>query len=162
MPTPTYTLIDSVTLTSSASEVTFSSIPAGGDLVLSISHSTNLNIAFKGYLNGDTGANYNLVRMVGDGSTATSSSSSSTSAPIFGSASPIIGNTIIQLMDYSATDKHKSILMRTGSLDEFGSVSAYALRWANTSAVTSIQIDAGSRTFNAGSTFFLYSIAKAL
>ena len=40
MATPTYTLIDSTTLGSSAASVTFSSIPAGGDLVIVMSGQT--------------------------------------------------------------------------------------------------------------------------
>ena len=51
MATPTYTLIDSVTLGSSASSVTFSSIPAGGDAVLVISGTSSAAASIKVKLN---------------------------------------------------------------------------------------------------------------
>ena len=56
MATPTYTLISSVTLTSSASSVTFSSIAAGGDLAIHINANSTDNggDAIKMQFNSDT------------------------------------------------------------------------------------------------------------
>ena len=60
-------------------------------------------------------------------------------------------------MDYSATDKHKTMLSRGGS-SSFG-VGMNAGRWANTSAVTSVLVIGQSGLdFAAGSTFYLYGI----
>lgn len=70
----------------------------------------------------------------------------------------------INIMDYSATDKHKTTLIRNGK--QGGSndgVEAIAGRWANTAAITSLEIfsiTGGGITFSAGSTFALYGIAS--
>tara|TARA_R110000822_G_C14927148_1_gene452116 strand:+ start:203 stop:526 length:324 start_codon:yes stop_codon:yes gene_type:complete len=69
-----------------------------------------------------------------------------------------------QLMDYSATDKHKTVLIRynsvTGTFAE--GVVSFAGRYASTSAVTAIQVFNTDYDFLVGSTLFLYGIAKAL
>lgn len=60
------------------------------------------------------------------------------------------------IMDYSATDKHKSNLIR------FNSSSWVALgghRWASTNAITSITFSIGAGTFASGSTFALYGVS---
>jgi len=156
-----------ITLASSASTVTFSSIPATyRDLRLVINYTLSANptardsfIAF----NGDTGANYSYVYMYGSGSSTGSSSVGSDNNiqwPLDASGSRI---TTIQMniMDYSATDKHKTVIMRA---DDAGYMTlAEAGRWASTSAITSMMItsgDSGSRPFIAGSTFSLYGIVS--
>jgi len=64
-------------------------------------------------------------------------------------------------MDYSATDKHKTVLVKRGVSDATGySVGMEAGRWASTSAITSINIfDQSGDTFDAGSSFALYGVA---
>ena len=67
---------------------------------------------------------------------------------------------ILQIQDYSATDKHKSYLYRSGGATDtnYGTYAA-AGRWANTSAITTITIaPSGSYTLLAGSTFALFGI----
>ena len=157
MPTPTYTLIDSVTLGSSAATVTFSSIPAGGDAVLVISGTASAAASIKVKLNADaTTTNYNWLLMYGNGSSAISSSFNDS---YIGSINTSQGNSIIQLFDFSATDKHKSYLSRM-NIDT--QVRAGAGRWANTSAITSVELFTSAGTFDSGTTFHLYDIAKAL
>jgi hypothetical protein len=162
MPTPTYTLLDSVTLTSSATEVIFSGIAAGGDLVLvssiKTSSATNSRIQF----NGDTGSNYSLVNMSGEGSTAASSTNTTLIALNFRMSSSTTEANLssTQISDYSATDKHKSVLIRNGSADR--QAEAIAARWANTAAITSIRVHVILGNMGIGSTFHLYEIAKAL
>lgn len=105
-------------------------------------------------LNADTGANYYEVYMEGTGSATGSQSNSGSYFSTWWTGAYEQG--IINLMDYSATDKHKSVLMRYGQSS--GGVNAWASRWANTAAVTQIQLYTTS-TFAAGSTFALYGIA---
>jgi hypothetical protein len=159
MATPTYTLLDSVTLGSSASSVTFSSITQDyRDLVLVAAplYSGNSDLYLR--LNGDTGSNYSNVSMTGNGSTASSLASSGDTIILtttyFGTTA---SNYVIQVMDYSATDKHKTVLTRSNRADV--SVSANASRWASTSAVTSFTFFPGGG-FVAGSSFYLYGIAS--
>jgi hypothetical protein len=167
MPTPTYTPLATVTLGGTASSVTFSSIPATyRDLVLIISgrSTSTTGEAVMGRYNGDSGANYNNVRMgglvgVGPFSNTATSQTSVQLGRLDDSSS---GNTspsqaIISIMDYSATDKHKTSLSRSGTTREV--VDSNAGRWANTAAITSIVISlAVGPNFVAGSTFNLYGV----
>ena len=160
MASPTYDLLDSTTLASSASSVTFSSISQDyRDLVLVcnpvLSPGYNPVVRF----NGDTGANYPLVKMRGNGSAA--QSEAVTSDTYLDIAAYVSGTSLIvtQIMDYSATDKHKTVLNRGNNAAL--SVQALAARWANTSAISSILIyEVNATNFGVGSSFHLYGIAS--
>jgi hypothetical protein len=157
MPTPTYTPLATVTLGASASSVTFSSIPATyRDLILiitgTVASSGNLSIR----LNGDTGSNYSYVFAGGDGSSATSSSATE---PYMNMARLETGQGTnkIDFMDYSATDKHTTALVRRTA--PASATLMAAQRWANTAAVTSIVIaPIAATTFNSGCTFNLFGV----
>jgi hypothetical protein len=161
MPTATYIALANVTLTSQAT-ITFSSIPATyRDLVLVCSGTTSVNANLVTRVNGDSGTNYSWVYMSGNGTSATSGSNASDTSILQGatafwiSASPT--NTIFNFMDYSATDKHKTVLVRTDGSTR--ATEAIASRWANTSAITSIAISLTSGTFTSG-TMSLYGIVS--
>ena len=168
MPTPTYDLIASNVLTSSASSVTFSSIPATyRDLVFVAEW--NVQSGFGTYVkvrfNSDSGTNYSLVEMKGDGASAVSTSSTGENGIFVGdyNAAPTANQkflTIQQIMDYSATDKHKTVLERSNNAS--GVVTGWAHRWASTSAITSLQIlcVSAGQTFSAGNSFYLYGIVS--
>jgi hypothetical protein len=161
MPTPTYTPLATVTLGASASSVTFSSIPATYRDLIFIFNGTSASgtPAVEARVNGDTGGNYNRVRMIGNGSTATSAAASGQSSFTVAAGSmptSTVATHIVQFMDYSATDKHKTVLNR-GNIPS-GTVEAFAQRWANTAAITSISVFVTSDNFAAGSTFSLYGI----
>jgi hypothetical protein len=165
MPTPTYVPLATYTVTGSAdASVDFVSIPATyRDLILVIGNmtSTAANTLYV-RLNGDTGSNYSYVFANGNGSSPSSNSSSSTAAGLLAGA--LIGipsgtntTTVMQLMDYSATDKHKTSLARYNN--SAGEVAMVAARWANNTAVNSMTVRvAPSGSFNVGSTFSLYGI----
>jgi len=159
MPTPTYTPLATVTLGASASSVTFSSIPATyRDLILVIS-ATGTDSAERLRFNGDTGTNYSYVRMLGNGSTTASASLSGEDYIRSISFSlETLYNVIIQIMDYSATDKHKTTLGRGNNAST--NTIATAGRWANTDAINSINYSLSSGSFASGSTFSIYGIAS--
>ena len=161
MATPTYTPLATITLTSSSSSVTFSSIPATyRDLVLVASpiSSTTSNLTTNTRFNSDSGSNYSFVLMRGDGSSATSTSGTATGIQgIITRANTVRKSlTIMQIMDYSATNKHKSVISRVDA--EFAT-QALAERWANTAAITSINISVTASSFGVGTSFELYGIA---
>lgn len=164
MGTSTYTPLANLTLGSSAASVTFSSISgAYRDLVLVLSGTTSdANPSINMRLNGDSSSAYPYVRMTGNGSSAASFSDSSQTwaniAPYAGWRSTTIANTIVNIMDYTATDKHKAILSRNNLSDS--GVEAEAIRWPSTSTVTTILVYPSSGNFAAGSTFALYGIAS--
>jgi hypothetical protein len=173
MPTPTYRPLATVTLGATASSVTFSSIPATyRDLILVVTgRSTytpdggeSVSLRF----NADSGSNYPYVRMGGTGSSAFSDSGTLARAFVASIRASESSNTspgvaVIQIMDYSATDKHKSILGRGASTAGDGAV-AHATRWANTAAITSVQvipdrqIQGASSDWASGATFNLFGV----
>jgi hypothetical protein len=159
MPTPTYTPVATVTLGTAASSVTFSSIPATyRDLVLTFDGERTLEGAIFFRLNGDSGSNYTRVFMHGNGSITASGGGTDTSAELVYAGLDQENLTVTQIMDYSATDKHKTVLTRNNRPG--GYVGAEANRYASTSAITSLQVLTASSTIKAGSTFNLYGIAS--
>ena len=157
-----YTALANVTLGSTAASVTFSSISQSyRDLVLVIQATTspsgdNTIIRF----NSDSGNNYNIVMMSGDGSTTTSQASSNQTSGYLaysGATDPtLLTNDLINIMDYSATDKHKSFLVRDNNPY---ATQALAQRWASTAAITSILVKPNTDIWKIGSTFALYGVS---
>jgi hypothetical protein len=166
MPTPTYTPLANVTLGTTTSTVTFSSIPATyRDLILVVANlSATASNTIYARLNGDTGSNYSAVVALGDSNGPASALNSSNSNGLFMGAVyqglPTSGSSqsILQIMDYSATDKHKTGLSRYGSAGR-SEVDMGASRWANTAAVTSLLVRIHpSGSFNSGTSFSLYGV----
>ena len=161
MPTSTYRPLATVTLGSSASSVTFSSIPATyRDLILVFDGTTTDAADFRLRLNNDSGSNYSYVLMGGRaaGTTSAAGSSQTVMYPVLGTS--IAGqriNYIAQVMDYSATDKHKTVLFRDNGNNAIF-VAASAQRWANTGAVTQLNLFLTTSTYAAGCTISLYGV----
>ena len=156
MPKKTYTQINSVTLAASTSSVSFNSIPQNfRDLIVVYRGTTASTSGVDARVNGDSGSNYSLVRMYGGSGGLGSTAATTTYYPVIYSGNPVTGMSILQIMDYSTTDKHKDALTR-GSEYSFNIIEALASRWANTAAITSLTIL--SSGFNSGSTFTLYGI----
>jgi hypothetical protein len=166
VPTPTYTALATVTLASTASSVTFSSIPATyRDLIVVMNVGGATAASSRMRFNADSGNNYNWVFMNGSGSSTTSSSQSNQNnldVGAFIGLSATVGpyNLIAQIMDYSATDKHKTVLSRVNlTSDLYPGTTALAGRWASTSAITTVQLFPDSATnWIAGSRFDLYGV----
>jgi hypothetical protein len=159
MPTPTYTPLANVTLGSTTSSVTFSSIPATyRDLVVVIDGGiTSGAEAMSMRFNGDSGTNYHYVLANGNGSTTGSFAVGSTIFARLGSIYTGSNNFVASVMDYSATDKHKTVIARGNS--SANAVFMVASRWANTAAITSVTVLPDvANTFTAGSTFSLYGV----
>lgn len=154
MATPTYTALATTTLTSAAASITFSSISSSyRDIVVALD-APSASGAQRMYFNGDT-SNVTMVAMYGY---PTSSTDSYTDTGIYDTT----GNTgtrlgIFHIMDYSATDKHKTVLYRY----EFNAATtmAAAARWASTTAITSIVFDKPfGGSYPVGTTISLYGI----
>jgi hypothetical protein len=160
MPTPTYDLISSTTLAASSSSVTFGSLPQTyRDLVLIVNADGTSQTELYVRMNGDTGSTYTAVRMQANGTTTASTTYSGTGGMRLNGNGDIMTdfsfNAVIQLLDYSATDKHKTLLSRTNSSN---GVDANAGRWPSTSAITSVTAYPAAGSFDVGSTFNLFGI----
>jgi len=159
-----YIALATTTLGSATLRVTFSSIPATYKDLVIIYTGTQTNASGEVYIryNSDTGSNYSTVQMGGQGSGSGFSSSFTTNrivpAANIGESTTVISNLVMQIMDYSATDKHKTSLLRfnTSSLG----TNAQANRWANTNAINTISLEAGFAGLLAtGTTISLYGVA---
>jgi hypothetical protein len=166
-----YIALANITLSSNQATVTFANIPTSvngvalrdlvliGDFVPSVSASFIMRVG-----NGsiDTGGNYSNVSMFGDGSSTGSSSVSGQgyfNTGYVGSSARSFWK--LQFLDFSATDKHKTVLMDYRTAVVGYSAWASAGRWASTSAITTIRLETNQspQVFNSGSTFALYGIA---
>lgn len=162
--TPTYVLLNQITLATATSSVTFSSIPQTfSDLVIVCNWANSgTGSATRIQINGDTGSNYNGVWMTGAGSSAASSSETSQTSSRAAGANVGPANTFsnamtIQFLDYSAIDKQKAYLVRYGAAGT--EAQATASRWANTNAITSVRIfDILGQNFQSGATFYMYGV----
>jgi hypothetical protein len=162
MPTATYTPLANATLGSTASSVTFSSISqAYRDLVVVVNgKNTETNIRMTAVINGDTASNYYGVSMsfaAGGTSGQTNPSPGSVQSSFSQSLWRTVDSyAIFNFMDYSATNKQKTILCRAGESNE--GTEATCFRWASTAAITTLKFESGY-TMAAGTSFALYGIA---
>jgi len=162
MPTATYIALANYTVPSGgAASVTFSSIPATyRDLVYVISgklenaSSTDTRLR----VNGDSGSNYSRVFASGNGSTTQSGTTASATHFFSWYAGDVQSQAIGHLMDYSATNKHKTLLTRQGYAND-NSMSMQAGRWANTNAITSMEFST-TNDFAEGTTFAIFGIVS--
>ena len=158
----TYEKIATNTLGSATATITFSSISGSyTDLVLiasvklTSSNTDRLILQF----NGDTGSNYSITYLTGDGTTASSGRASSASEMNFYNQSTSIFSTnIIQIINYSNSTTYKTAIGRTSTADI--SVFVTAGLWRNTASITQVDVKSPN-TFTTGSTFTLYGIKAA-
>ena len=118
-------------------------------------------------LNSDSGTNYSLHRVYGNGSTVGASGTGTTSPITFqGNIASATGQTntfgvsIIDILDYASTSKYKTLKAFSGadwnSTSTNQRISLESASWQSTSAVTSVTISKDTTAFAAGSTFALY------
>jgi len=160
MPTATYTPLANITISGTATSITFSSISQSyRDLILVLDFQVSDSIDLRIRYNGDTSSSYNSNYAKGDGG-STSAASYANQAQFFLTGPGAINdssNIIFNIFDYSVTDKQKTGLLRQSRYNDYAIT--WANRWANTSAITSISIEAlGGPTFTAGMTAALYGV----
>lgn len=160
MGTPTYQPIANGTIGTAVTSITFSAITQQyRDLVLVVNGSMSSDSALQLNLNGDYTASYNSIRTQGNGSSTSSDTVTNNGnmaiQQIYYTANAQLVYTF-NFFDYSATDKHKTVLARNNSAANAASMEVH--RWAMNSAITSITVKSGVGNFNTGSTFALYGI----
>lgn len=157
-----HVLISTQTLASAVSSVTFSSISSSyRDLILVNNTSASAGAFTTLRFNGDAASNYQFTTLEGNGSSAVSNNSASTMLFLMWAGtndlSATQSNSIVQIFDYSATDKIKTTLSRVNSTAV--NVVASTGKWNSTAAITSVTVMTnGAPTFNIGSTFSLYGV----
>lgn len=157
-----YVPLANITLGSNTTSVTFSSInQAYRDLVVVMNYSTTAGTGPVVTFNG-TNSGYNYVVAQGNGSATSSYQvSNDTYFPIDANAGSDTSrqSAIINILDYSVTDKHKTSLVRTNRAN--ASVTMAAWRWGNTAAITSVTLNSFANTgvWATGTTFALYGVS---
>lgn len=159
--TATYDLINSTVLTSSASSITISSIPSTyRDLIAVVSaESSGTGGSIQVRFNGDA-SNYSdviveVASSIGINTTSGSGRSNLITSWLEQELGTVNSTIIYQIIDYSATDKHKTVLTRW---TRDGVVVAMAAnRWSNTSVIDTILFTAA---FAANSRIDLYGIVS--
>ena len=159
----TYEPIATNTLSSSSTDVEFSSISSAyTDLVLVIAGKDTTS-TYSPYIqfNGDTATNYSIVNLYGSTSTTASNRTTTTATAYFGSLGATQGNAIIQIQNYANTTTNKTALIRIN--DAGFRVYTNVMLWRKTpEAINRINIKMESGgNFATGSTFTLYGIVAA-
>ena len=162
MPTPTYIPLATYTVAgSSDASVEFTSIPASyRDLILVLDTKSDASgcVHFLRFNGVDSGA-YNEVRLSGNGSITYSDTTSGTwhRTNVYADV-PTTGShvNIIQIMDYSQTDRQKPTVMRSATASQGTDV--LIGRFGSTAAISSIRIFANVGSYAIGSTFSLYGV----
>lgn len=167
MGSPTYIPLATWTASNSSStSVDFQSIPATmRDIVVIVNAkssdaSTERNLFYR--LNNDTTAG-NYFGVTAYAFTSGNTSGTFNSAPdvmYLPRSGDAFGVSSLQIMDYSTTDKHKSLLWRfntKGSPTDLAGMGA--IRWANTAAVNRITFYTTSGAIAQGSTISIFGIA---
>jgi len=151
------TAIANITLQSTSSSITFSGIPnVYRDLTLVINGNVTGSLTTRVRFNGDTGTNYNYVSTAGDNAngvyTVATANSFITPLPDFADNNTFYH--VYQIGDSSASNKHKTVLIRAGVNGT--SPNMVAARWANTTPINTIQISTSANAYTVGTTFCLY------
>lgn len=157
-----YVPLANVTLATAVQTVVFSSISQSyRDLVVVFNGQNVATGSLAIILNNDGSSSYSLVSMAGNGSSTLSNSSSFTAALLFGQSAGInSGQAIVataNIMDYTATDKHKTVLCRGNAAGQL--VEAGVSRYASTSAITQITVLNVAANLAVGSTIGLYGVS---
>lgn len=157
-----------------SSTVTFSSIPSTyKHLQLRMTarctqqttgNATNMYLR----LNSDSGTNYTYHYLKGNGSTASALANTARDSAIFtfptksGETSGIFGVSVLDILDYTNTNKYKTLRHLEGyDANGSGEIFLYSNLWLNTSAVTSITLTEDLGDFAQYSSFALYGIKGA-
>jgi hypothetical protein len=163
----TYTLISSNVLSSSAASVTFSAIPSTyTDLVVRCSVRINNTYSMLGITFNNSTTSRSSIELQGNGAATASNTwttlnvrgtnSSSYTADTFSSAEFYIPN-------YAGSNNKCASGFGTQETNSVGSLmSANALLWSNTSAISSIELQQpNGASFVSGSSFYLYGIKNS-
>ena len=147
-----FDLLETTTLTTSASSVTFSGLGTYSDYkhlqirgVLRTDYAGSSDVLYA-YVNGDTGNNYSRHQLVGRGSQGDVISGASINQqyfgrpPIKGAGGVANGYTplIFDLLDFSNTSKNSTVRILSGDPTNSETMELHSGLWLNTNAVTSL------------------------
>ena len=162
----TYEPIQTYTLSTAASSIDFTSIPATyTDLRVVLIGKTSSADYYRFRLNADTTSLYSITSLYGDGASVTSGRfTSSPSIYVFNPTSTTIPTTYqIDLFSYAGSTFKTCLVSASGDKNGSGEVWRSVGLYRSTSAITQINLLAysGAVTLSAGTTATLYGIKNA-
>ena len=168
-PEGAYDALATVTLSASAASITFAGIPSDYKHLqiraTMLGSTTGADSPYIRY-NGDTGSNYTLHTLLGEGTSARAQGIAPYSTNIGGFWWGLVGSypsvSIIDVLDYANINKYKTTRTLAGQDNNstYGSVGLSSGLWRNTDAINSLTIFLlpGSTTFLQYSSFALYGV----
>jgi hypothetical protein len=163
----TYIAIATQTLGSSATSVTFSSIPGTyTDLIIVTSALSpgggNNSRGYRFELNSDTATNYSQTWLANGTSSRESSQTRGRIGGISETANDVT-TVLTTFLNYSNTTTYKTVLSKSSNLNTNNDTNVFAgvSLWRSTSAITSIRLFSGANIFGTGTTATLYGIKNA-
>lgn len=154
----TYVPIVTTTLVDSQTSVTFNGFGGYTDLILVVNGVASTEATDTLTFNGDSSSNYSYASFTG--SPASSRQTNRTFA--------LLGNTytdryikIINILNYSNSTTHKSLISRSGYQAGTYAISAWVNVWRSTAPITSMTIGPDAGTMSSGTTLALYGILAA-
>lgn len=158
--TSTEVAIATTTLSSAATNITFSSISGSyTDLRLVLTGTADSSTVYVQF-NNDTASNYSMTRLDGDGSTASSTRQTSLSeCRLYNMQTTTPSLHTLDIFSYAGST-NKTLLATTQSDNNgSGNIRYYVQLWRNTAAITSVKLFFYSGTgFATGTTATLYGI----
>jgi hypothetical protein len=164
-----FDLLETTTLSTSASSVTFSGLGAYSDYkhlqIRMIGRSNRSGFSISNIdlrINGDTGSNYSYHSLFGAGSVYSQGASSSDkirTEPAITAATATSGAfsaRVYDFLDFSSASKNTTVRVLAGSA--VGGIGLSSGAWLNTAAVTSLTLIDAQGSFIAGSRFSLYGV----
>ena len=162
-----YDSIATTTLSSTAADVTFSSIPATYKhlqiriMASAVAGNQDGLIQF----NGDTASNYSYHFWsasgagAGAGGNGTSQTSMLMSNNFYTTGTSLCGVAVIDIFDYANTNKYKTMRSLAGvDMNGSGTINLLSGNWRNTNAITSIRLFPAGSTINTYSSYALYGV----
>ena len=153
------TALANLTLGANAASVSFSSISSSyRDLYLTINGSmaASGNIALK--INADATSTYYIIATASTSTTITGSQATSNLLNYTNTLGTDQFSMIVDFLDYSTTDRHKSVLVKSSSATSSGA-ELLGMRWWGTAAIGTITLT-GSSNFATGTQFCLWGVAS--
>lgn len=168
-----YESIATATGTGSSGTITFSSIPSTYTAlqIRIMARSSSVGRSIQVRFNSDTGANYAIHNMRGDGASASAAGSASVTEieagyiATSGNLTDVMGVSIIDLHDYASTTKNKTLRAMSGvnnnNTANTERIYLWSGLWMNTAAINSISLISNSGNWTTASVFSLYGIKGA-
>jgi hypothetical protein len=164
-----FDLLETTTLTTSASSVTFSGLDAYSDykhlqIRAVVRGSTLIRVALQANFNGDTSGNYTLHLLSGNGSSVTSEGYTGLTYAEMGQfpgggVADSWGANIVDILDFSSSTKKTTTRTQAGwHASSDPRTQLESALWNDTSAVTSIALTPGAGQFVAGTRISMIGI----